>query len=195
MDKAQPLARLGDGELVTRCLQEEREAFGVLVDRYQRYLYALALARVGGDRETAKDVTQEAFLAAFRALGSLEQPDRFSSWLARIAVNLAVKARRRGDVREAVLAGAASSRDGAPQDTTGREVHRREQQRLARKLLRELPEDLRPIVTLRYMESMTLKAIGELLDMPLSTVQGKLLQARRLLQAAVRSLREEKENA
>lgn len=83
-----------DQLLVSRALKGELQAFRVLVERYERRVYALALSMLG-HVEDAKDLTQEAFLKAFRSLSSFRQQSSFYTWIYRIAVNLAIDERRR----------------------------------------------------------------------------------------------------
>jgi RNA polymerase sigma factor (sigma-70 family) len=79
--------RTADGYLVQKCLNGEPEAFGVLVDRYKSSMYALAYSKIG-DFQEAEDLTQEAFLKAYRNLRQLRRWDHFYAWLYSITSNL-----------------------------------------------------------------------------------------------------------
>src|SRR5678816_323009 len=87
-----------DGELLEASRRGERDAFGALVERYQRVVCAISYSRTR-DQALSEDVAQETFLAAWRQLDQLREPSRLRSWLCGIARNLARKARRR-TVRE-----------------------------------------------------------------------------------------------
>jgi len=76
--------RTEDGRIIQECLNGEREAFGVLVDKYKEGIYAFAYSKLR-DFQDAEDVTQEVFLRAYRDLRSLKRWERFAFWLYRIA--------------------------------------------------------------------------------------------------------------
>ena len=87
-----------DDKLVARALSGDERAFGRLVERYQGLLMLIAFRRAGRASE-CEDIVQEAFVRAYRALATLERPDRFRSWIARIASNVALdRVRRRSPV-------------------------------------------------------------------------------------------------
>ena len=95
---SEPAALPPDEELVGRALSGDGRAFGRLVERYQGLLMLIAFRRTGRVSE-CEDIVQEAFVRAYRALGTLEKPDRFRSWVARIASNVALdRVRRRSPV-------------------------------------------------------------------------------------------------
>src|SRR6266851_3593794 len=84
---ATPMTPLSDEELVTRSRTGDSESFNQLVRRWERPIFALAYRTLGRE-EDARDVTQETFLRAFRALPGFKGDAKFSSWLYRIALNL-----------------------------------------------------------------------------------------------------------
>ena len=79
--------RTADGYIINRCLDGDTEAFGLLVDKYKAGIYALAYGKVGNP-EDAEDITQEAFLKAYRNLRKLKRWDNFFAWLYSITSNL-----------------------------------------------------------------------------------------------------------
>src|SRR5918998_2354791 len=87
-----------DEQIVERALSGDAEAFGVIVRRWERRIYALAFGMLGRE-EDARDATQETFLAAFRNLRGFRGEAKVSSWLHRIAVNQCITRQRRAKVR------------------------------------------------------------------------------------------------
>jgi RNA polymerase sigma-70 factor (ECF subfamily) len=85
----------GDAELVAWALAGNREAFGLLYDRYARLVRAVAFGAAGPDRETVQDLTQECFLRAFQRLETLRDSARFGAWVVGIARQLVREYRRR----------------------------------------------------------------------------------------------------
>jgi RNA polymerase sigma-70 factor (ECF subfamily) len=186
-----PTSRLSDGELVALCLKGDRGAFGRLVKRYQGRIHAMAAAGTG-DREAARDVTQNTFLKAFQALATLKDTERFAAWIGKIALRLVMKHQQEKKTRkelhgDQVLASQRASSPSAEEEASARELRF-----VARRLISELPEELRAIAGLRYMESLTLKEIGRMVDLPLSTVQTRLERAREMLGTSLRRIHKER---
>lgn len=167
-----------DAELVSKTLAGDREAFGKLVDRHRRTIFALALQR-GFQQAEADDLTQEVFVKAYKGLDSLKEADGFARWLYGIAAHVAadaarVRKRRRDDV-DLESVPEAQSAPGALLDTESNEVIR---------AMAELPEDQRMVLTLRYLEGLTPKEIAERLGEPRGTVRSRLHHALNYLQLA-----------
>jgi RNA polymerase sigma-70 factor (ECF subfamily) len=169
-----------DEELVARSRGGDAESFNQLVVRWERPIYALAY-RVIGREEDARDVCQETFLRAFRALGGFKGQAKFSSWLYRIALNLCrdwIRRQRRTPVAEApegvdLLDLAAEQ---APSESVEELVARRELGRAVAKAMAALPEDQRTAIILKEYHGLTFQEIADLLGCPLSTVKTRLYQ-------------------
>jgi RNA polymerase sigma-70 factor, ECF subfamily len=169
-----------DEELVTRSMGGDLDSFNQLVLRWERPIYALAY-RVIGREEDARDVCQETFLRAFRALNGFKGQAKFSSWLYRIALNLCrdwIRRERRQPVVQAPegvdiieLAG-----DSAPTESIEDLVARREIGRAIGRAMSELPEEQRTAIILKEYHGLTFQEIADLLDCPLSTVKTRLYQ-------------------
>ena len=170
-----------DHSLVAEAKAGDQEAFGQLVTRHGRAMLALARAYFASEAD-AEDAVQDAVLRAFRALPKLEDNGRFAAWLARITVNtcLTTLSRRTDKVSLADFA-------------TTVKVHRRMRQTtltpaaLASKdeeagelkaAIGRLPEEQRVAVMLRYTEGMSYSEMAKYLDVPLSTVRGRLYTAK-----------------
>jgi RNA polymerase sigma-70 factor (ECF subfamily) len=169
-----------DEELVARSMGGDLDSFNQLVLRWERPIYALAY-RVIGREEDARDVAQETFLRAFRALAGFKGQAKFSSWLYRITLNLCrdwIRRERRAPVAQAPegvdLIELASSAE--PSETVEDLVSRRELGRVVAKAMAVLPEEQRTAIVLKEYHGLTFQEIADLLDCPLSTVKTRLYQ-------------------
>jgi RNA polymerase sigma-70 factor, ECF subfamily len=176
---------LGSDEvIVERALTGDAEAFGELVRRWERRIFALTYGMLGRE-EDARDATQETFLAAFRNLRGFRGEAKVSSWLHRIAVNQCISRQRRAKVRsESALdddneAGAFS----APiSESPVRVVEGRQETLAVRRAINSLPLELRQVVLMKEFEELTFREIADALDLPLSTVKSRLYTAMKQLQ-------------
>jgi len=174
------LAASSDEDLVARSIGGDTESFNQLVKRWERPIYALAYRTIGRE-EDARDVCQETFLRAFRALPGFKGQAKFSSWLYRIALNLCrdwMRRERRAPVvptPEGVdlveLAGEGEGVEGVDDV-----VVRRDLGRAVARAMRALPEDQRTAVVLKEYHGLTFQEIAEMLGCPLSTVKTRLYQ-------------------
>jgi RNA polymerase sigma-70 factor, ECF subfamily len=174
-----------DEVIVERALGGDAEAFGELVRRWERRIFALAYGMLGRE-EDARDATQETFLAAFRNLRGFRGEAKVSSWLHRIAVNQCLTRQRRAKVRsESAL---DEQEDGAAQvaapleQSPVRVVEGRQRTAAVRRALNGLPVELRQIVVMKEFEELTFREIAEVLDLPLSTVKSRLYTGLKQLQ-------------
>ncbi len=169
-----------DEELVARSMGGDLDSFNQLVLRWERPIYALAY-RVIGREEDARDVAQETFLRAFRALAGFKGQAKFSSWLYRITLNLCrdwIRRERRAPVAQAPegvdLLELASSAE--PTESVEDLVSRRELGRAVAKAIAVLPDEQRTAIVLKEYHGLTFQEIADLLDCPLSTVKTRLYQ-------------------
>ena len=163
-----------DLALVGQTLAGQHEAFGVLVTRYQKVMYTVAL-RMLGNPEDARDATQDAFVKAFERLATFDGKHRFFSWLYRILVNECLNVRR--DRRPEGPLDADTEGAGTPFDAT-LESERREQIQLA---LLKLSPEYRTVVVLRHFAGQSYGEIAEALAIPEKTVKSRLYSARQRL--------------
>ena len=167
-----------DELLVLRSQNGDRSAWRQLVNRWQPRLYALA-RRLTSHAEGAADVTQETWIAIMRAIPNLEDASRFRPWAHRIVANKSTDwVRRRQRERNALHTAA----DELQSETT----HRRqdEQAEAISKLqasINTLPQQHRHLLTMFYVEKMSLAEIAEVLDIPIGTVKSRLHSIRKEL--------------
>ena len=175
-----------DEQIVERALTGDAEAFGEIVHRWERRIFALAYGMLGRE-EDARDATQETFLAAYRNLRGFRGEAKVSSWLHRIAVNQCITRQRRAKVRnEAAIEDEEerhASNFSAPLELSpARVAESRESIEAVRRVVNSLPLDLRQVVVMKEFEELTFREIAEALDVPLSTVKSRLYTAMRQLQ-------------
>ena len=168
-------------ELVVRAQDGDREAFGALVEQFQKTVYAVCLGRLGNPSE-ALELTQEVFLHIMRRLDQLREPERFAGWLRQVAVRMAInRATRRlptPSVEDEVL-DAASGRRADPLDEL---IARERAERLRVGLARLKPLDRETLVAF-YLQGQSLVEISEELETPIGTIKRRLHTARKRLRA------------
>jgi RNA polymerase sigma-70 factor (ECF subfamily) len=169
-----------DEELVARSIGGDSESFNELILRWERPIYALAYRTIGRE-EDARDVCQETFLRAFRALPGFRGQAKFSSWLYRIALNLCrdwMRRERRArlvqppeDVDLMELAVAAE-----PSESIEELVSRKDQARVVERAMATLSEEQRTAIVLKEYHGLTFQEIADVVGCPLSTVKTRLYQ-------------------
>lgn len=187
-------AEATDQELVKRVQQGDKRAFDLLVLKYQHKIAAI-ISRFVKDSSEVHDVSQEAFIKAYRALGSFRGDSAFYTWIYRIAINtaknyLVSKGRRPPssdvDVDDAEFySGADGLRDITSPEN---EAMRDELEEVVNSAIRGLPEDLRTAVTLREMEGMSYEEIAEVMDCPVGTVRSRIFRAREAIDKQISAL-------
>ena len=190
-----------DQQLVLRAQRGDKRAFELLVAKYQRKLGRL-LSRLVRDPAEVEDVTQEAFIKAYRALPSFRGDSAFYTWLYKIAVNTAknhlVAMGRRppaGDIdaddAEFLAAGAERMHDSA---TPERELMRQEIEQSVFSTVQALPEELRTAITLREVDGLSYDEIAEAMGCPIGTVRSRIFRAREAIDEKLRPLLSDRED-
>jgi len=179
---------LGPDEImVERALTGDAEAFGEIVRRWERRIFALTYGMLGRE-EDARDATQETFLAAFRNLRGFRGEAKVSSWLHRIAVNQCISRQRRAKVRSESALDDEHDANGADSFTMplsyspARVAEGRQETAAVRRAVNSLPLELRQVVVMKEFEELTFREIADALDLPLSTVKSRLYTALKQLQ-------------
>jgi RNA polymerase sigma-70 factor (ECF subfamily) len=169
-----------DEELVARSNGGDPESFNELIRRWERPIYALAYRQIGRE-EDARDVCQETFLRAFRALKGFRGQAKFSSWLYRIAINLCrdwMRRERRTPVIQAPedvdLMDLAAARE--PFESIEERIGRNDLSRAVERAMAVLPEEQRAAIVLKEYHGLTFQEIADLVGCPLSTVKTRLYQ-------------------
>ena len=186
-----------DLELVRRAQRGERGAFDLLVLRYQHKVIKL-VARLLRDPTEAEDVAQEAFVKAYRALGSFRGDSAFYTWLYRIAVNtarnaMASRQRRPLDYEAELSEGEQSTVESRLRhtDTPEATVLSEEIRETVNRAVAALPEDLRTAIILREVEGLSYEEIAAAMDCPVGTVRSRIFRAREAIDRSLHPLLDE----
>ncbi|HEX3281803.1 MAG TPA: sigma-70 family RNA polymerase sigma factor [Pyrinomonadaceae bacterium] len=179
-------AATSDEQIVERALTGDAEAFGEIVQRWERRIFALTFGMLGRE-EDARDATQETFLAAFRNIRSFRGEAKVSSWLHRIAVNQCITRQRRAKVRkesglEEEEEKHAASFSASLHYSPAFVVEGRERSAAVRRAVNSLPLELRQVIVMKEFEELTFREMADALDIPLSTVKSRLYTALKQLQ-------------
>jgi len=175
-----------DEQLVERAIAGDGDAFGEVVRRWERKIYALAYGFTGSV-EDARDAAQETFVAAYRNLQNFRGDAKVSSWLHRIAVNQCITRQRRARVRaetgieEAVESAGEAFLSTGEQSSPARAAETKERTEAVRRAVAALTPELREVVLLKEFEGLTFQEIADALQVPLSTVKSRLYTALRQL--------------
>ena len=184
-----------DQQLVERAQRGDKRAFELLVVKYQRKLGRL-LSRLVRDPGEVEDVTQEAFIKAYRALPNFRGDSAFYTWLYRIAINtaknyLVALGRRAPTTTEFDNEEAESFEDAdALRDTATPEAEllTREIATTVNHAMEALPDDLRTAITLREIEGLSYEEIASVMNCPIGTVRSRIFRAREAIAAELRPL-------
>ncbi len=183
------LSREEDLELLQAVLDGDGTAYQGLVEKYQSRVYSMVYGMLR-NREDARDVTQEAFVKAYRNLSTFRLESSFYTWLYRIAMNLTIDFTRKRKRRErAGFDEGIATRDGDGGiaevhhgDSPSRALERKQLFNRIMAAMEDLPEDQRQVILLREMEGLSYKEISEVMDIPEGTVMSRLFYARKKLQ-------------
>jgi RNA polymerase sigma-70 factor (ECF subfamily) len=184
-----------DRQLVERAQQGDKKAFGLLVDKYQRKLARL-LSRFIRDPAEVEDVTQEAFIKAYRALPAFRGDSAFYTWLYRIGINTAknylMALGRRAPTSTEVD---AEDAEGFDEGEQLRDINTPESLLLSNEIaetvnatIEKLPEELRRAIQMRELEGMSYEDIAQAMDCPIGTVRSRIFRAREAIAEQLRPL-------
>lgn len=184
-----------DQQLVERAQRGDKHAFELLVVKYQRRLGRL-ISRFVRDSAEAEDVTQEAFIKAYRALPAFRGESAFYTWLYRIGINTAknylVALRRRAPTSTPFDAEESEDFEGAELlqevSTPENELMSKQVAGVVNASLLQLPEDLRTALTLREIEGLSYEEIAEVMNCPIGTVRSRIFRARETIATNLRPL-------
>lgn len=184
-----------DQQLVERAQSGDKRAFDLLVAKYQRKLGRL-LSRFIRDSAEIEDVTQEAFIKAYRALPAFRGESAFYTWLYRIGINtaknfLVAQGRRAPTTTEFDTEEAETFEDGDQLrdiNTPERELMSKEIGQTVNAAMDSLPEELRTAIVLREIEGLSYEEIAQAMDCPIGTVRSRIFRAREAVAAKLRPL-------
>jgi RNA polymerase sigma-70 factor (ECF subfamily) len=184
-----------DAELVARVQRGDKQAFDLLVLKYQRKIMRL-LSRMIRDPGEIEDVAQEAFIKAYRALPQFRGESAFYTWLYRIAINTARNWLAQNNRRPSTPS-AQENEDGETFDATDNltdssnpesEMASRQIADTVNKAINDLPEDLRNAIVMREIDGMSYEDIAESMRCPIGTVRSRIFRAREAIATRLRPL-------
>lgn len=183
-----------DQALVERVQRGDKKAFDTLVLKYQQKVANL-VSRYIRDPSEVLDVTQEAFIKAYRALPKFRGDSAFYTWLYRVAINTAknhLAARSRRPPQDDIEAETAEQMDAGDrlkeQDTPERLAMQDEIARTIKLALDDLPDELRTAITLRELEGLSYEDIAQAMDCPIGTVRSRIFRAREAIDKKLKPL-------
>lgn len=184
-----------DAELVARVQRGDKQAFDLLVLKYQRKIMRL-LSRMIRDPGEIEDVAQEAFIKAYRALPQFRGESAFYTWLYRIAINTARNWLAQNNRRPSTPS-AQENEDGETFDATDNltdssnpesEMASRQIADTVNKAINDLPEELRNAIVMREIDGMSYEDIAESMSCPIGTVRSRIFRAREAIATRLRPL-------
>jgi RNA polymerase sigma-70 factor (ECF subfamily) len=184
-----------DRQLVERAQRGDKQAFSLLVEKYQRKLARL-LSRFIRDPAEVEDVTQEAFIKAYRALPAFRGDSAFYTWLYRIGINTAknylMAMGRRAPTSTEVE---AEDAEGFDEGEQLRDINTPESLLLSNEIaetvnatIEKLPEELRKAIQMRELEGMSYEDIAQAMNCPIGTVRSRIFRAREAIAEQLRPL-------
>lgn len=189
-----------DSALVERVQQGDKGAFDLLVRKYQHKVIGL-VSRYVKNQSESEDIAQEAFIRAWRAIGSFRGESAFYTWLYKIAVNTAknhlVAMGRRPPTDDIAIddavyvPGADRMQETA---TPERELMRQEIEQTVFSTVQSLPEELRTAITLREVDGLSYEEIAEAMGCPIGTVRSRIFRAREAIDEKLRPLLSDRED-
>lgn len=178
--------QISDYDLIQRVLDRDENAFTVLVKRYQKWVHTLVWRKID-DFHIAEEITQDVFLKAYKKLPTLKPPYNFPGWLYVIATRRCIAWKRKKQLRttslDAMPAAQIEELSYAEHDGRRAEATDLERQRAAvKRLLEQLPESERTVVTMHYLAEMSCEKISEFLGVSPNTIKSRLYRARKRLE-------------
>ena len=187
--------READRILVERVQAGDKQAFGLLVSKYQRKLARL-ISRMVRDSAEVEDIVQDSFIRAYRALPGFRNDSAFYTWLYRIGVNTAknwLVTHGRRDAATSRMEGDDGEAYSEPEslqdsDTPERMLMTKQIGQTVNSAMEALPEDLRTAIVLREIDGLSYEEIAQVMDCPIGTVRSRIFRARDAISAKLRPL-------
>ncbi len=172
---------LTDEQIVELAIGENPDAFGEIVNRWERKIFALCFGMLCREDE-AKDAAQETFIAAFKNLSRFRGDAKVSSWLHRIAVNQCLTRKRREKTRSESFYDESDSTEEkvfkAPSRLSPSGLAEQDERvKAVRTAVNSLPLELKQVIIMKEFEEMTFQEISDVMELPLSTVKSRLYTA------------------
>lgn len=175
---------------VEKILAGEKEYFNVLVKQLQGQIYTLAV-KMTGDREEAKDLTQEIFLKVYKSFATYDKSAKITTWIYKIATNTCIDYLRKKKELLMIQEDQEIQIENRFYSLPDRALENKELKQLINSKINLLPESYRMVVTLKYINELTFEEIADILKQPVNTVKTKLYRAReKLRDSLIETIRE-----
>lgn len=180
---------IGDAELAARVASGDGAAFELLMRRHNRRLYRIAHS-VLRDSADSEDALQEAYLTAYRAIGSFRSESSLATWLSRLVLNHCLARKRKAQRRDGIAAIVPAETEteagqGTDFETPDRALVRSELRELLERKVEALPEAFRTVFMMRCVEELSVEETAQLLNIPEATVRTRQFRARSLLRESL----------
>lgn len=192
LDERRLLSRIEDKDLIKQALAGSQDAYKRLMRKYHNAIFHL-IVRMIGYRSEAEDLTQEAFIKAFNALGTFNDEFAFSTWLYKIATNNCIDHLRKRKIRTFSIDKPVPTHDGDVQyeipDSSYRPdtgILESQQTRIIQEAIDALPAKYRRVIVMRHQQEMSYEDIAAELQLPLGTVKAHIFRAREMLNRQLR---------
>lgn len=186
--------KLEDHKLINQAKEGNQKAFEALLNKYRNLVYHVMYKMVNNSQE-AEDLTQEAFIKAFRALSSFNEEFAFSTWLMKIATNNCIDYLRKKKLKVFSIDEPVKYKDEELQFELPDNEPSPEKQMLAEErtkyinnAINSLPPRYRHVIVLRHKEEKSYEEISEILNLPLGTVKARIFRAREMLNKKMKNL-------
>lgn len=168
---------------IQQVLAGDKQAYANIIDKYKNQLYATIL-RMTRNPQDAQDLVQDAFIKVYRNLDKYDANGSFSGWLYRVAINHCMDEFRKN--RYSTVQVEIDETKVVNHEHPEVVFLKKEKRRQLERLIATLPEDERLIILLRYVNEISYEEIGEVMDVPLSTVRNKLHRAKKKMRETVK---------
>jgi len=193
--KAQPSFMCEDTQLIKRVLSGEKDAFEIIIQKYQRSLFNY-ISRTVGERELALDFTQEVFIKTYASLRSFRSEYKFTTWLFKIASNTIIDYWRKKKIATVSIdqnrdrystAPPQQIADKGPSISSRFEIH--ELRTRIDQVLDDIPINLRELFVWRHINEFSYEEIAEIKKMPVGTVKNRVFQAKEMIRRRIKDMK------
>lgn len=173
-----PSIELSEEQIIQRCLDGDREAYSLLIEKYQQMVYTVSY-RMLGEEAAAKDAAQESFLSAYLALKNFRKDAKFSSWLLSITLNKCrdILRAKKNTVSVLEMENTLPSKSASPEE----HLRRKEEGDLLQAALSTLSEEYRTVIILKHIEGMDYREIATVCGESAGTLKVRAHRAREML--------------
>mgnify|MGYP006303852369 CR=1 FL=1 len=182
------MSYISDESYIERVLSGDKSSYAILIERHKNMVFTIA-NRIMRNREEAEEVSQDAFLKAYRSLKKFKKESKFSTWLYKIVYNQCISELRKRKINfVSVDDGENEQLDIEDTYTRVDKLEAEDRKRYLEKAIGQLQEDERMVVTLYYQHEMTTEQVADVMDMSVSNVKVKLHRSRKRLYSKLHTL-------